>query len=46
MDTWKLINEATYSIKKEETSIYSIESSSTKSFLTDKTDILIFELTK
>jgi len=29
-----------YSTKKEETPIYYIESSSTKSFLTDKTDII------
>jgi hypothetical protein len=36
-NTWKLINEATYSNKKEETPIYRIESSSKKSFLSDKT---------
>lgn len=38
-NTWKLINEATYSTKKEETPITCIESSSTNSFLTDKIDI-------
>jgi len=36
----EIINEATYSNKKEETPIYCIKSSSSKSFLTNKTDIL------